>query len=256
VQKLRESLGGVDLLQSEPIAIIGLGCRFPGGATDPDRLWSRLENGVDAVRQVPPDRFDADRFYSADSTAAGKIVTRQGGFLEEIDAFDAGYFGVAPREASLMDPQQRMLLEVAMEALEDAGQLVERLAGTATGVFVAVYNHDYLRYQYADPEQVEAYTSSGTAYAIAPAVCRFSTTFAGRRWWWTPRAPRPWSPRISLVGVSARGSPTLRSSGAQVWCSDRRPSSRCPSGACSRRTAAARPSTPAPTGLAAARAAA
>ena len=119
------------------------------------------------MREVSKERFDVDVFYDPDQNAPGKVITREGGFLDDIDAFDAAFFGIAPREAALMDPQQRMLLEVAWEALEDAGLTAGRLEGSRTGVFVAIYNHDYLRYQYADPDRVEAYTSSGTAYSIA-----------------------------------------------------------------------------------------
>ena len=166
-RQARERAADVEAVRSEPIAIVGLGCRFPGGAFDPDGLWRLLAGGVDAVREVSRERFDVDVFFDPDQNAPGKVMTREGGFLENIDAFDAAFFGIAPREASLMDPQQRMLLEVAWEALEDAGLTARRLEGSRTGVFVAIYNHDYLRYQYADPDRVEAYTSSGTAYSIA-----------------------------------------------------------------------------------------
>ena len=160
------SAAAAGALGADPIAIIGMGCRVPG-ANSPHEFFEMLLAGKDAVGPIPKERFDAERFYSADANAPGTIQTREGGFLEHIDRFDAGYFGIAPREAAMMDPQQRLLLEVAAEALDDAGVPGERLAGSRTGVFAAVYNHDYLRYQYSDPARVDAYTSSGTAYAIA-----------------------------------------------------------------------------------------
>jgi acyl transferase domain-containing protein len=96
----------------EPIAIVGIGCRFPG-APDLDAYWRLLRNGVDAIREVPEDRWDLAEFYDADTQRAGKMTTRWGGFLDRVDAFDPTFFGISPREASYMDPQQRLLLEVA-----------------------------------------------------------------------------------------------------------------------------------------------
>src|SRR5690348_16008800 len=95
----------------EPIAIVGLGCRYPGGIVDPETFWGVLERGVDAVTEMPRERWDVDALYDPDPDAAGKMTTRSGGFLTEIDRFDAGFFGISPREAVAMDPQQRLLLE-------------------------------------------------------------------------------------------------------------------------------------------------
>src|SRR5579863_4505372 len=105
----------------EPIAIIGIGCRFPGGAKDPEAFWRLLKNGVDAISDVPPDRWSAESFFDPDPGTPGKTCSRWGGFLDDIGCFDAPFFGIAPREAAYMDPQQRMLLEVSWEALENAG---------------------------------------------------------------------------------------------------------------------------------------
>ncbi len=112
---------------NEPIAIIGIGCRFPG-ANDPAAFWQLLRDGVDAIREVPADRFDQHAFYDPDPATPGKMNTRWGGFLGQVDQFDANFFGISPREALRMDPQQRLLLEVTWEALQDAGQVPERLA--------------------------------------------------------------------------------------------------------------------------------
>jgi acyl transferase domain-containing protein len=106
-------------MKSEPIAIIGIGCRFPQ-ADSPAAFWQLLRNGVDAITEVPSNRWDIDRFYDPDPTQPNKTNTRWGGFLDQIDQFDPQFFGIAPREASTIDPQQRLMLEVAWEALEDA----------------------------------------------------------------------------------------------------------------------------------------
>ena len=126
----------------DPIAVIGIGCRFPG-ANSPQAFWQLLCDGVDAITEVPDSRWNADAFYDADPTQPHKMTTRWGGFLEQVDQFDPQFFSIAPREADTMDPQQRLLLEVAWEALEDAGQLPERLAGTPASVVVGISSHDY-----------------------------------------------------------------------------------------------------------------
>jgi acyl transferase domain-containing protein/NADPH:quinone reductase-like Zn-dependent oxidoreductase/NADP-dependent 3-hydroxy acid dehydrogenase YdfG/acyl carrier protein len=164
--KMRSEVAGIDYLASEPVAIVGLGCRFPGGANSPEGFWKMLAGGVDAIREVPPERWDVDAFYDPDPAAPGKIGTRWGGFLESIDTFDAEFFGIAPREAATMDPQQRLLLEVAWEALADAGYPSGRLAGSLTGVYLALYNNDYAQLLYRDTASIDAHTSSGTAHSI------------------------------------------------------------------------------------------
>ncbi|MES1244746.1 MAG: SDR family NAD(P)-dependent oxidoreductase [Acidobacteriota bacterium] len=126
----------------EPLAIVGIGCRFPGGASDPASFWSLLHDGLDAVVDVPPERWDQRRFYSPDPASPGRLYVAQGGFLREpIDRFDAQFFGISPREAEVMDPQQRLLLEVAWEAFEDAGLVVERV-GERTGVYIGAFCFD------------------------------------------------------------------------------------------------------------------
>ncbi|WP_437760883.1 SDR family NAD(P)-dependent oxidoreductase [Sorangium sp. So ce1389] len=154
---------------NEPIAIIGLGCRFPGGADDPDTFFQLLLEGWDAITEVPKDRWDIDAYYSPDPDAPGKMSTRHGGFLRDIRGFDPEFFGIAPREAAGMDPQHRLLLEVSWEALERAGVPREKLAGSQTGVFVGILGSDYhlRRLQRDDPKQMDAYFGTGVLGSAA-----------------------------------------------------------------------------------------
>ena len=133
----------------------------------PNSFWRLLADGVDTITEVPPDRWDIDAYYNADATVPGKMATRYGAFLSDIDRFDAAFFGIAPREAVSMDPQQRLLLEVAWEALENAGQAPEKLAGSDTGVFLGIANSDYFRMLLADPMKIDTYVSTGNAYSVA-----------------------------------------------------------------------------------------
>ncbi len=127
----------------EEVAIVGMGCRFPGGAATPEAYWDILKSGVDATSDVPAERWSLRRFYDADPTTPGKIYTSRGGYLREsIRAFDARFFGISPREAAPMDPQQRLLLEVAWEAFENAGIVPEQARGSKTGVYVGGFTLD------------------------------------------------------------------------------------------------------------------
>src|SRR5918994_7283405 len=117
----------------DSLAIIGFGCRFPGGVVDGGTLWQLLCNGGDAITEVPADRWNAHQRYSARQGIAGKSASRWGGFLDQIDQFEPECFGISPREAVFIDPQQRLLLETAWEALEDAALPIGRLAGSRTG---------------------------------------------------------------------------------------------------------------------------
>ncbi len=163
---------------NEPIAIIGIGCRFPG-ANDPAAFWQLLRDGVDAIREVPADRFDQRTFYDPDPMAPGKMNTRWGGFLGQVNQFDANFFGISPREAVRMDPQQRLLLEVTWEALQDAGQVPERLAGTQTGVFIGIATNDYGRLQWNDLARIDAYAGTGNALSIAANRISYLFDFRG-----------------------------------------------------------------------------
>ncbi|GAB4460440.1 MAG: hypothetical protein OHK0037_07690 [Elainellaceae cyanobacterium] len=149
----------------EPIAIIGIGCRYPG-ADSPDAFWQLLKNGVDAVSEVLPSRWDRTQFESVANTESAKASLQWGGFLKSVDQFDPLFFGIAPREVNTMDPQQRLLLEVAWEAMEDAGIVPERLRGTDTGVFVGIGTHDYSVMLWQEPIN-DPYLTTGTGNCIA-----------------------------------------------------------------------------------------
>ncbi|MDI3412164.1 polyketide synthase [Bacillus sonorensis] len=112
----------------EPIAIIGIGCRFPGGVNSPESYWKMLSEGIDAISEIPSDRWGVESYYDQDRFKKGKTVSKWGGFLEKFDQFDVEFFGMSPREAVSLDPQQRLLLMASWEALEDGGQVLERLA--------------------------------------------------------------------------------------------------------------------------------
>lgn len=149
----------------ESIAIVGVGCRFPK-AEGPEEFWKLLQNGVDAIIEVPPDRWDADTYYDAQPATPGKMNTRWGGFLDQVDQFDPAFFGISPRETQHIDPQQRLWLEVAWEALENAGIPPDSLGGSRTGVFVGLTNADYHKFVYRDPFQLTAHSATGTTPCI------------------------------------------------------------------------------------------
>ncbi len=158
----------------EPIAIIGIGCRFPG-APNPQAFWKLLQEGGDSVREVPADRWDATALYDPDPSSPGKMINRQAGLIDTVDKFDWRAFRIPPREARYMDPQHRLLLEVAWEALEDAGLPFEDIAGSRVGVYMAIMWNDYLRLQSRDPSHLNGYSATGNSFAFAPN--RISYTF-------------------------------------------------------------------------------
>ncbi len=180
IRELRARLQRVEEQQRDPIAIVGLGCRFPG-AENPDAFWTLLHEGRDAIRDVPADRWDADRLFDPDPDAAGKLYARRGGFLDGVDLFDARFFGINPREAASMDPQQRLLLEVSWEALEDAGQAPDRLIGQPVGVFVGMGAGDYLLRQVKglESERVDVYLGTGGSAAVASGRLSYVYGFQG-----------------------------------------------------------------------------
>ncbi|MBC3986180.1 SDR family NAD(P)-dependent oxidoreductase [Streptomyces sp. AC536] len=149
------------------IAIVGASCRLPGGVHDLDALWAALSEGRDLVSEVPPDRFDARRFVTHDMARTDRSYTAAGGFLDDIAGFDAGYFGMSPKEAAQMDPQHRLLLELATEALDDAAIAPDRLAGTDTAVYVGICDTSYGTQVMVSAQQINPYTMVGAASSMA-----------------------------------------------------------------------------------------
>jgi acyl transferase domain-containing protein/NADPH:quinone reductase-like Zn-dependent oxidoreductase/ubiquinone/menaquinone biosynthesis C-methylase UbiE/acyl carrier protein len=169
IEELQAELDTFQKKRHEPIAIIGIGCRIPGGANDPEQFWQLLHEGRSGVREIPSDRWDADAYYDPNPDAPGKIATRFGGFMDQVDCFEPQFFEIAPREALTMDPQQRLLLEVSWEALEHAGQSPVRLGHTRTGIYIGVSSSDYsqLLLEAGNSALVDMYFASGTAHSIA-----------------------------------------------------------------------------------------
>lgn len=227
----------------EPVAVVGIGCRFPG-APDADSFWRLLVDGRDAITEVPRERWDATR---VDAPA-------HGGFLDGVDEFDARLFGMSAREAARADPQQRLLLEVARQTLDDAGLDPARLAGTATGVFVGISSHDYSALQMSRPEDIDVYAATGNAHSVAANRLSYTLDLRG------PSLALDSACSSSLHAVhlaceslrrgecdtALAGGVNLMLTPACPWPSRR--------AACSRRTAAAAPSTTRRTGTCAGRA--
>jgi acyl transferase domain-containing protein/SAM-dependent methyltransferase len=152
---------------SAPIAIIGMGVRFPGGVVDQDSFWELLAEGKDAITDIPSDRWDWRQYFDANPEAHGAMYAARGGFLDGIDLFDADFFGIAPREAVMLDPQQRLLHEVAWHALEDAAIRPDRLRNSNTGIFFGLSNFDYYRAVLQDDLGIDAYAGSGNSPSMA-----------------------------------------------------------------------------------------
>ena len=161
----------------QSIAVIGMGCRFPGGAHDPEAFWQLLAAGRDTVREIPEERWNSSAYYDPDPGAPGRMYTRYGAFLDSCAEFDPLFFDISPHEAARMDPQQRLLLEVAWEALEDAGQAPDGLHGSRTGVFIGSCGHDYAKLQTGEATlgSIDAHTLTGEATSVLSG--RLSYTF-------------------------------------------------------------------------------
>ncbi|AKT41316.1 type I polyketide synthase [Chondromyces crocatus] len=170
IQQLRARVDTSERREREPIAVLGMACRLPGGVTSPEALWRLLEDGIDATREIPSDRWDVDAFYDPDPGAPGKMYVRRGGFLDEVDRFDAAFFGIHPREAAYIDPQHRLFWEVAWEALERAGTSPHALSGSRTGVYLGITSSDYSMLQALslDLSELDGYAALGSASNFAP----------------------------------------------------------------------------------------
>lgn len=153
--------------QRPPLAVVGIGCRFPGGVTDPASFWELLIEGRSGIIEVPDDRWNRDRFYHPNRAIPGRMITKWGGFLDRLDQFDPQFWGISPREAVRMDPQQRWLLEVAWEAIEDAGIAPSALRGDPVGVFVGIAGYDYAGIQMPNHAGTDVHTNSGSTQSIA-----------------------------------------------------------------------------------------
>jgi len=168
---MNPSVNGFDFLPSVSVAVIGMGCRFPGGANNPDLFWELLKNGEDAAIEVPLDRFDVDQYYDPDPAAPGKMITRKGNFLSNADitAFDADFFHISHQEANALDPQQRLLLEVTWEAIENAGIPPHHLQNKSVGVYLGISTDDFKKecLWSHNLENIDAYSGSGAVYSSA-----------------------------------------------------------------------------------------
>ena len=169
MRSLRTELEAIAQAKIEPIAIVGMACRFPGGANTPEKYWQLLRDGVLAITEIPPQRWSIDAYYDPDPNVPGKMYTRYGGFIDTVDQFDPQFFGISPREAIDMDPQQRLLLEVSYTALERAGQSPQELNGSRTGVFIGISFDDYAKFSLnsGDLTRIDAYSSLGNTRSIA-----------------------------------------------------------------------------------------
>lgn len=169
LKKLKERVKELETEKSEPIAIIGMSCRFPG-SNNCQEYWNVLHNGIDAISVVPKERWDIDSYYDPDPDVPGKMYTKYGGFVQNVESFDAQFFGISPREAVSMDPQHRLFLQVSWEALENARQISPQLRKSRTGVFVGASTNDYSHYFFGghDSDTIDAYFGTGNSHSAIP----------------------------------------------------------------------------------------
>ncbi|GFE67450.1 type I polyketide synthase [Chroococcus sp. FPU101] len=179
LREMRAKLKDLEAAKTEPIAIIGMGCRFPN-AENPDAFWQLLKEGKNAITEVPPNRWNIDEYYDPEPNKPGKMYTRYGGFIEQLAEFDPQFFGISPREVESLDPQQRLLLEVAWEALENAGIIPQKLYGSETGVFIGISSNDYSQQLLTrNVKDIDAYLATGNSHSVAAGRLSFTLGLTG-----------------------------------------------------------------------------
>ncbi|MBP5971592.1 SDR family NAD(P)-dependent oxidoreductase [Brasilonema sp. CT11] len=167
LKDMRAKLEALEYSRKEPIAIVSMGCRFPGGVDTPETFWQLLHEEVDAISEIPPDRWDVNAYYNPNPETPGKIYTRYGGFVGNLQEFDPQFFNISPKEALTLDPQHRLLLEVCWETLERGGLNPQQLDKTQIGVFIGICSNDYSQRLTTNPAEIDAYLGTGNAHSTA-----------------------------------------------------------------------------------------
>ena len=167
------------LKDNEPIAIIGMGCKFPGSSNSPEQFWELLKNGKCAITDIPQERWDIEKFFDKDPNAKGKSYVKKGAFIDDVDLFDAAFWGMSPMEAEALDPQQRVLLEVTYRALENARLNINKLEGSKTAVYIGIGSSDYAYINSGDKNKIDAYSLTGTAASTASGRISYIFGFHG-----------------------------------------------------------------------------
>lgn len=177
IERLEAEL--VSLKTVEPIAIIGMGCKFPGSSNTPEQFWELLKNGKCAITDIPEGRWNIENFYDSNPNAKGKSYVKKGAFIDDVDMFDAAFWGMSPMEAEALDPQQRMLLEVTYRALENARLNINKLEGSKTAVYIGIGNSDYAYINSGDRNRIDAYSLTGTSASTASGRISYVFGFNG-----------------------------------------------------------------------------